>query len=137
MYRQIAVDESDRNLQLILWREDEHQPLKTLQLNTVTYGFASASYLSTRCLWQLGEECTDPLIKTVIQHNLYVDDLITGSNSEDELRAMQQSIAKALSAGCFNLRKHRSNSFNVLESCSTNSTDTLIISESASALGMG
>ncbi|CAK1589457.1 unnamed protein product [Parnassius mnemosyne] len=54
MYRQ------NRNMQLILWREDESLPIKTLILNTVTYyGMASSSYLSTRCLWQLGEECSD------------------------------------------------------------------------------
>ncbi|XP_013161370.1 PREDICTED: uncharacterized protein LOC106113183, partial [Papilio xuthus] len=48
MYRQVLVNESDRNLQLILWREDESRPIQTLVLNTLTYGTASASYLSTR-----------------------------------------------------------------------------------------
>lgn len=137
MYRQCLLDESDRTLQLILWREDENLPLKTLKLNTVTYGFASASYLSTRCLWQLGEECSDPLIRTIVQHDLYVDDLITGCDSEDELQRIQIAISKTLSAGCFNLRKYKSNSSKVLESLSERSSDTLIISESSNALGLG
>ncbi|XP_045449666.1 uncharacterized protein LOC123658273 [Melitaea cinxia] len=50
MYRQIEIDNSQRHLQLILWREDEEQPLKILKLNTVTYGMASAPHLATRCL---------------------------------------------------------------------------------------
>lgn len=50
MYRQATVNELQRNLQLILWREDESRPLKILQFNTVTYGTASAPNLSTRCL---------------------------------------------------------------------------------------
>ncbi|XP_047546049.1 uncharacterized protein LOC125077958 [Vanessa atalanta] len=137
MYRQVVIDESDRNLQLILWREDEREPLKTLRLNTITYGFASASYLSTRCLWQLGEECEDPLTKTILQHDLYVDDLITGCNDEYELKCIQQSVSEALKAGCFNLRKYKSNSLLVLQSCSSSSSDKLVLSESASALGLG
>lgn len=109
MYRQILVDESDRDLQLILWRDNPSQPLKTYRLNTLTYGFSSASFLSTRCLWQLGEECSDPLIKRVIQQDFYVDDLLTGSSTADELRYIQSSVSEALSKGCFPLRKYRSN----------------------------
>lgn len=45
MYRQI-----ERHLQLILWRDKSTQPIKIFQLNTVTYGTASAPFLSTRCL---------------------------------------------------------------------------------------
>lgn len=62
-YRQILINELDRDLQVILWREDEHSPIRSLTLNTVTYGFASASFIAARCLWQLGEECNDPKIK--------------------------------------------------------------------------
>ncbi|XP_047990747.1 uncharacterized protein LOC125229851 [Leguminivora glycinivorella] len=80
MYRQVMVQECDRDLQLILWRSNETEPLKTLRLNTVTYGYSSASFLSTRCLWQLGEECADEKIKTIIQNDFLVDDLLTGSH---------------------------------------------------------
>ncbi|XP_069358401.1 uncharacterized protein [Maniola hyperantus] len=110
MYRSIMVDESDRDLQLILWREQESQPLMTLQLNTVTYGLSSSSFLSTRCLWQCGEECGDAATKTVIQNDFYVDDLLTGATTEEELLHIQRSVSDALAAGGFRLRKYRSNS---------------------------
>ncbi|CAG9136732.1 unnamed protein product [Plutella xylostella] len=84
MYRQISMDESQRHLQLILWRDDDSRPLDTLQLNTVTYGTASAPYLSTRCLVQLAKECRDPVISEVIQKDFYVDDLLTGASTEHE-----------------------------------------------------
>ncbi|XP_052744116.1 uncharacterized protein LOC128199280 [Bicyclus anynana] len=137
MYRQILIDEEHRNLQLILWREDESLPLETLQLNTVTYGFASASYLSTRCLWQLGEECEDEQIKNIIQHDFYVDDLITGSDNEEDLLYIQNSVSEALKKGCFNLRKYRSNSKTIYQSSTIDFTDNLSISESSSTLGLG
>ncbi|KAG7305756.1 hypothetical protein JYU34_009882 [Plutella xylostella] len=83
MFRQVSLRESDRPLQQILWRDNEDEPLKTLQLGTVTYGFASASFLTTRCIWQVGEECSDPSIKSIIQRDLYCDDLLTGADSEE------------------------------------------------------
>lgn len=109
MYRQIKVHDACQNLQLILWRKNEIEPIKILRLKTVTYGLASSSFLSTRCLWQLGHECTDKSIETIIKHNFYVDDLITGANSKDELLYIQTSASNALKKGCFNLRKYKSN----------------------------
>ncbi|XP_048002935.1 uncharacterized protein LOC125239404 [Leguminivora glycinivorella] len=63
MYRQVIVEPSQRHLQMILWRENEGERMKYLALNTLTYGTSSAPFLSTRCLAQLGYECSDPLIK--------------------------------------------------------------------------
>ncbi|XP_048484735.1 uncharacterized protein LOC125490228 [Plutella xylostella] len=137
MYRQVEVAEEDRKLQLILWRDDESKPIQTLQLNTLTYGLASSSYLSTRCLKQLGQEHNDELIKTIIQHDFYVDDLITGSDDENELRYIQQEIAKTLSSGCFNLRKYKSNLPTLFQNSDLNLQDNLTISESTSTLGLG
>lgn len=138
LFRQILMRESDRDLQLILWRDNEDEPLRTLQLNTVTYGFASATFLSTRCIWQLGEECGDSKIKTIIQNDFYCDDLLTGSNSVKELLEIKHSICAALAKGCLNLRKFRSNCPDILEAESNNmEKDYLLISNSTSTLGVG
>ncbi|XP_045452660.1 uncharacterized protein LOC123661764 [Melitaea cinxia] len=137
MYRQIEVNPDDRNLQLILWREDESLPIKTMQLNTVTYGTASASYLSTRCLWQIGDECDDSLIKNIIQKDFYVDDLITGSNDIEELNYIQNSIAQELNKGCFKLRKYKSNLCSIFENCNLNLQENFMLSEASSTLGLG
>lgn len=138
MYRQVTLRESDRNLQLILWRDNENEEIRTLQLNTVTYGFASASFLSTRCLWQLGEECSDPKIKTIIQKDMYCDDLLTGCNTEDELRYIQRSVSQELAKGCFNLRKYRSNFPQLFSTSDLNPEEgNLLISNSTCTLGIG
>lgn len=96
MYRQIMVDESQRHLQLILWREQDNMPLKTLQLNTVTYGTACAPYLSTRCLVQLAMECSDPVVSKVIKNDFYVDDLLTGAATEGELAHILKTVTEVL-----------------------------------------
>ncbi|XP_029167435.1 uncharacterized protein LOC114937932 [Nylanderia fulva] len=65
MYRQIQLHRDDRDLQRILWTEGDE--VKEFQLNTVTYGLASAPYLAIRVLHQLandevsaGRRCTAP-----------------------------------------------------------------------------
>lgn len=137
MYRQVLVDSGDRSLQRILWRENESTPIQVYDLNTLTYGTASASYLSTRCLWQLGEEQDNELIKNIIQQDFYVDDLITGSNQEDELIYIQDAVSKALQGGCFNLRKYKSNQPSIFNNIDINKNDNLTISNSSSTLGLG
>lgn len=137
-YRQIKIAKNrDRNLQLILWREEESMPLKTLQLNTLTYGTASASYLSTRCLWQVGEECEDPLIKTIIQHDFYVDDLYTGCDDEKQLQFILNSVTDSLKSACFTLRKFKTNAPQLLNKIITSNDESLYLSESTSTLGLG
>lgn len=137
MYRQVIVHNDDCNLQLILWREDESQCIKTLQLKTLTYGTASASYLSTRCLQQVGQEQDDELIKTIIKNDFYVDDLITGSNDEDELQYIQTSVSNSLKSSCFNLRKFKTNSTKLFQHTNLNTKENLTLSESSSTLGLG
>lgn len=136
-YREILVAEEDRNLQLIVWREDESLPITILRLNTLTYGTASASYLSTRCLWQVGEECGDELIKTIIQNDFFVDDMITGSNDEDELRFILNSVSKILNTACFKLRKFKTNLPCIFENSDIDTQENLALSESSSTLGLG
>ncbi|XP_055522612.1 uncharacterized protein LOC129716801 [Wyeomyia smithii] len=56
MYRQIGVHPDDQPLQKILWRKNTSDPIATFQLQTVTYGTASAPFLATRTLVQLAED---------------------------------------------------------------------------------
>lgn len=117
MYRQILVCESQRPLQLIIWRADSSHPLQTFSLNTVTYGTASASYLATKCIHQLSEDCieTHPNASRVIARDFYVDNLLTGSNSASDLIGLCQEIIDILSNGCFPLRQWVSNNPYILE----------------------
>lgn len=108
-YRQILVDQSQRYLQMILWRPNRGEQIKFLQLNTVTYGTSSAPFLSTRCLLQLALECQDPKIREVIEHDFYCDDILTGSDSVEELRYIQESVENVLASACLKLPKIRTN----------------------------
>lgn len=57
MYRIINIHESQRDFQRIIWRRDRDQEISHFRLNTITYGTASASFLATRTLHQVGLNC--------------------------------------------------------------------------------
>ncbi|XP_030759214.1 uncharacterized protein LOC115884703, partial [Sitophilus oryzae] len=117
MYRQVLIKNNQRNLQLILWRSDPDSEIQTYQLNTVTYGTASASYLSTRCLLELAHECskTDPELSKIISNDFYVDDLFTGGSSVEDVLNIKTRILLILNSGGFELRKLMSNNIEVVK----------------------
>ena len=138
MYRQILIQPDQRNLQLILWRENPSDPLCVYQLNTVTYGTASAPYLSIRCLKQLALECEDDVIAQIINDDFYVDDLITGHQDQQRLLEICNEVSKVLESGCFNLRKWIFNS-SISESELLSASKELSLDENChtKTLGMG
>lgn len=127
MYRCVLVAEHQRCLQQILWRFHPSQELKVYKLNTVTYGTASAPYLATRCLVQLGQECTDPLVREIILKDFYVDDFISGHESKYMLLKIIEGVISQLKSGKFNLRKWRSNCPDILQNIQDgDNNDTLL-----------
>lgn len=117
MYRQILVEPEQRNLQRIVWRNSPEEEVTHFQLNTVTYGTSSASFLSTRCLQQVAYDNLNsyPTESQVILSDFYVDDLLTGTSTPDSLINLRKSICQILSQYGFELRKFQSNNPEVLQ----------------------
>ncbi|XP_049882518.1 uncharacterized protein LOC126378330 [Pectinophora gossypiella] len=137
MYRQVLVHPEQRPLQMILWRASEHLPIKIFQLNTVTYGTASAPFLSTRCLLQLAKECPDDKISELIRSDFYVDDFLSGCDSEKELMHNINKVTEILHSACFPLRKFRTNApCNFINNQSSFIPKDLDLSSQSSALGL-
>lgn len=142
MYRQVYVDEEQRVLQRILWRFAPNDPIEIYNLNTVTYGTASASYLAIRSLIQLGNdiEKTLPKISEIIKRDFYVDDLLSGSDSIESARKICTQLSDTLKTGCFKLRKWISNHSEVLSDIPTADVHPGLLhigdSESSRTLGL-
>ena len=140
MYRCIEINPDERNLQMIYWRFDIQQPLRAFQLNTVTYGTASASFLATRCLLQLSNEFSDtfPKAARVIQRDFYMDDLLTGSDDQHDLKTLCNEVKLILDSACFPLRKWVSNSPAVISDLSSQScqSNLLTLGDSSKTLGL-
>ncbi|XP_063989928.1 uncharacterized protein LOC135169122 [Diachasmimorpha longicaudata] len=87
MFRQINVHHDGRNLQRILWI-DENQQLVTYQLTTVTYGQKCSPWLSLRVRQQLvnDEGQRFPAAVQLLTKGRYVDDIDGGADSEGEFK---------------------------------------------------
>lgn len=144
MYRQCLIDKSQRDLQLILWRDSTSEPLSVYQLNTVTYGTASAPFLSCRCLKELASGVgSNPEVARIINEDFYVDDMITSNNNKDQLLTNCAIISKILQSGCFPLRKWLFNfdcdatKFTQSEKADSSKSLTLGENVNAKMLGLG
>ncbi|XP_031638866.1 uncharacterized protein LOC116350989 [Contarinia nasturtii] len=117
MYRQILVAPEDRKYQKILFRFSEKEPIKTYQLNTVTFGTKPAPYLaifSTFALAEL-EEKRFPEAAKRVKTDFYVDDCMSGSHSIKEAKELQQQLNGLFLSGHLLLRKWASNNEETLE----------------------
>lgn len=125
MYRQVLIDEEDRRLHRIFWRADPSKELKCFELNTVTYGTASAAFLSTRCLKKLSTDHKEeyPMASSVIEHDFYVDDLISGSDSISETKQIYKEVSQILLSAGFALRKWMSNQPDIFDCNAASSYD--------------
>ncbi|XP_062711949.1 uncharacterized protein LOC134289689 [Aedes albopictus] len=101
MYRQVWVHPDDSLLQLILFRENPAEELKTYRLKTVTYGTAPAPYLATRVLNQLAEDEADkyPLAAPKVGKCFYVDDYFSGDDNEQRLVETNHQLIELLRSG--------------------------------------
>lgn len=111
MYRQIAICREHQDFQRIVWRFDNNGVVEDYRLKTVTYGVSSAPYLALRTLQQLAEDEKErfPRASKVLKSEVYVDDVVTGSNSVESALSLQKELISLLTAGGFKLRKFVSN----------------------------
>ncbi|GFW78685.1 uncharacterized protein TNCV_4261081 [Trichonephila clavipes] len=87
MYQTILINPKQRNLQIIVWCESEHESPKIYELSTVTYGTVSAPYLAQRTSTQLSmdEKANFPIAASVLRNNLYMDDVLCGAATDKTL----------------------------------------------------
>ncbi|XP_044573069.1 uncharacterized protein LOC123257553 [Drosophila ananassae] len=116
MYRCVRMASSDSFLQCILWRDSPLEELQTYKLDTVTYGTKPASYLSVRAMYQLAKDEVEdfPVGSEILLRDFYVDDLISGGSSKEEVVGILALISAFLSKGEFQLRQWWSNISSVL-----------------------
>ncbi|KAL0811217.1 hypothetical protein ABMA28_009646 [Loxostege sticticalis] len=117
MFRAINLNEKYRSLQNILWRDSPDKNVECIQLNTVTYGLKSSSYLATRCLVELAEQYSEqfPLAAFILKYQTYVDDVLGTAASLESLIEAKEQLCKLLNVGGFQLHKWSSNTVEVLQ----------------------
>lgn len=107
MYLQVWIHQSQRDFLRIVWRPKLDEPVKSYQLNTVTFGTACAPYLATRVLQQIANdnETNYPETAQAIRDSFYVDDWLYGSNSVDQARRTTHELREILKSSGMSLCK--------------------------------
>lgn len=117
MYRQISLVPEDRKYQKILWRFSKEEPIQTYEINTVMFGVKPAPYLAinaTFCLADM-EQDNYPVASKRVKTDFYVDDGMSGSDSIESAKTLQQELNGLFNAGHMCLRKWASNKEAALE----------------------
>ncbi|XP_062558256.1 uncharacterized protein LOC134223133 [Armigeres subalbatus] len=128
MYRQISVDRDHTPLQRIFWRKSSDDPLRVLELSTVTYGTAAAPFLATRALLQLARDERErfPLASLVVEKNIYIDDALFGSDDFHQACEIRDQLIALLKAGGMHLHKWSSNTGRLLSPIASDDRDRCV-----------
>ncbi|XP_058840886.1 uncharacterized protein LOC131696359 [Topomyia yanbarensis] len=116
MYRQVFLHLEDQPFQRILWRTGPDEPITTYELQTVTYGTASAPYLATRTLQQIVQDTRQsyPIASGPVTEDFYVDDFLSGAPDVESAMKLRREASAMLASAGLPLRKWASNSPEVL-----------------------
>ncbi|XP_022164862.1 uncharacterized protein LOC111029924 [Myzus persicae] len=98
-------------------RETPEEEIKEFELLMVTYGVSSAPYLAIRCLHELDAQESNrfPGTRGILTTNTYMDDIVVGADSEEELLSLQKQIIALLRSGGCELKKWTSNCPKILQ----------------------
>ncbi|XP_065883974.1 uncharacterized protein [Dysidea avara] len=113
----IALHEKDRNFTRFLWLSDPCDPNSEFNIyhfRTVLFGSVSSPFMLFATLnYHLLQH--DTHTSHNIRHNLYVDNVVTGCNTEREAAQFYRDARSMLSDAKFNLRAWASNSEQLVE----------------------
>jgi hypothetical protein len=139
MFRQIWISQKHWKYQKVLWRSDPSEPLSTYYLHTVTYGTASAPYLAMKCLQQLAHEFAEkfPHASKVLLENMYMDDILTGTNTLEDAITLRDNLINVLEKGGFALAKWSSNDDSILSGLPTTNNSIIPLDSNASTKTLG
>ncbi|XP_056637683.1 uncharacterized protein LOC130445821 [Diorhabda sublineata] len=128
MFRQISINTEHRFLQNILWQENPQQPLQCIELSTLTYGCNFSPFVATRVLQEIANNNSFnfSLAANALISETYMDDIISGTNSEHELIKLIQELKIVLGNHGFNLHKCASNNSNVLAEISDSNNSSFL-----------
>ncbi|KAL0828965.1 hypothetical protein ABMA28_003856 [Loxostege sticticalis] len=117
MYRQVLVNKDHANFQRILWRDHPIEPIKHYKLLTLTFGTACAPYLAVKTLQRLAEDEQErwPIASQITKTDFYIDDLMTGCDTESQALQIYEEMSQLMTSGGFTLQKWTSNSKKILQ----------------------
>lgn len=117
MYLHIKLNESDQNLQRILWRENSNEQISEYCLTTVTFGVNSSPFLAIATIQHHAQLKLEkfPEASHILLHDSYMDDLSSGCADTNDAIKLHRQITDVLKMAKFPLRKWVSNDEKLME----------------------
>lgn len=139
MYKQIRLHPDDAQYQLVLWRENENDELKTFMIPVDMFGSASAPHSATRVLNQPAEDekINFPLASKIIKRDCYVDDILTSTDTVESTIKLRDELIGLAKSGGFSLRKWVSNDLQVVQSLPESLTNIDLLKENSEMNALG
>ncbi len=118
MFLQIMITQEHRDLLRFLWRDlDQTKPPQEYRMLVTTFGVKESPFKAIECVRQHALKYMDTHARTVkeLLTNLYMDDLLTGAETEDEALQIINEVNSIMKEGGFTFQKWASNSKKVLQ----------------------
>ena len=114
-FHMISIKQEDRNALRFLWfkcKEDGLSEIMVYRFCRLVFGLKPSPAILGATIKHhlLQQSISMPKITKILEDDLYVDDLATGTETEDEAIRLYNSAKEIMSRGGFNLRKWKSNS---------------------------
>ena len=121
MYRAVELTPSDRDLHRFVWRADPNQPLRDYRMTRLTFGVSASSFAANMAMKQnaVDHAVRYPRAAEAVEKSFYVDDCLTGADSEEDAIELQTELQDLFSHGKFLLRKWNSSEPAVLNHLSS------------------
>ena len=113
-FLQIGIHKSDRDVTRFLWIKDVNKPvtndnLEIFRFARIPFGIISSPFLLGATVQYHLENTESPMVKK-IKDNIYVDNIITGCNNENEAVELYQQGKAVFKEASMNLREWLSSS---------------------------
>ena len=109
----IGLRECDQHVHRFLWHKDD--VVRTMSFTRVTFGVKSSPFLLGATLRHHLLSCPPSRAVSELGQNMYVDDLLSGADSEDDALALYSEAKEVLAQAGMELTKVSSNSSVVLD----------------------
>ena len=118
MFSQIVMDPRDRPSLRFLWRDDRHNSdFDVYESPVLIFGASCSPSIAGYCYRRTAADFggSDPLVTRAVNEDSYVDDLMTGTETEAEAVQLVGKLSDTLRRGGFELGPWTSNSSAVLK----------------------
>ena len=84
-FLQIELDDSDQDVHRFFWRKDREDSLRVMKFVRVTFGIKCSPFLLSATIKHHLSLCPPSFVVSELSENLYVDDLLSGTDSKTEV----------------------------------------------------